>query len=43
MCGGGGLLAKSCLILVTPWTVARQACVKLLKIHHEDYILKDEV
>ena len=20
-CGGGGLVAKSCLILVTPWTV----------------------
>ena len=23
-CGGGGLVAKSCLTLVTPWTVARQ-------------------
>ena len=23
--GGGGLVAKSCLILVTPWTVARRA------------------
>ena len=23
--GGGGLVAKSCLILVTPWTVAPQA------------------
>ena len=22
--GGGGLVAKSCLTLVTPWTVARQ-------------------
>ena len=27
MCGGGGggLVAKLCLTLVTPWTVARQA------------------
>ena len=24
-CGGGGLVAKSCLTLVTPWTVACQA------------------
>ena len=24
-CGGGGLVTKSCLTLVTPWTVARQA------------------
>ena len=24
-CGGGGLVAKSCLTLVTPWTIARQA------------------
>ena len=23
--GGGGLVAKSCLTLVTPWTVAHQA------------------
>ena len=23
--GGGGLVAKSCLTLATPWTVARQA------------------
>ena len=23
-CGGGGLVAKSCPILATPWTVARQ-------------------
>ena len=23
--GGGGLVVKSCLILVTPWTVAYQA------------------
>ena len=23
--GGGGLVAKSCLTLTTPWTVARQA------------------
>ena len=25
MRGGGGLVAKSCLTLATPWTVARQA------------------
>ena len=24
-CGGGGLVTKSCLTLVTPWTVAHQA------------------
>ena len=24
-CGGGGLVTKSCLTLVTPWTLARQA------------------
>ena len=24
-CGGGGLVPKSCLTLVTPWTVAQQA------------------
>ena len=23
--GGGGLVAKSCLTLVTPWTIAHQA------------------
>ena len=25
MCGGGGLVAKWCLMLATPWTVACQA------------------
>ena len=25
LCGGGGLVAKSCLTLVVPWTVACQA------------------
>ena len=25
MLGGGGLLAKSCLTLMTPWTIACQA------------------
>ena len=24
-CGGGGLVAKSCPALVTPWTIAREA------------------
>ena len=28
-CGGGGLVAKSCLTLVTPWTVARQASLSM--------------
>ena len=29
MSGGGGLVAKSCLTLVTQWTVARQACLSM--------------
>ena len=28
-CGGGGLVAKSCLTLVTPWTVACQASLSM--------------
>ena len=29
-CGGsGGLVIKSCLTLVTPWTVARQASLSM--------------
>ena len=27
--GGGGLVAKSCLTLTTPWTVARQAALSM--------------
>ena len=27
--GGGGLVAKSCLTLVTPWTVACQAALSM--------------
>ena len=26
---GGGLVAKSCVILVTPWTVAHQALLSM--------------
>ena len=27
--GGGGLVAKSCPTLVTPWTIARQATLSM--------------
>ena len=33
--GGGGLVAKSCPTLVTPWTVARQAPLSLGFSRHE--------
>ena len=28
--GGGGVVAKSCLILATPWTVAHQAPMSMV-------------
>ena len=34
--GGGGLVAKSCLTLVTPWTVAHQAPLSM-KFSRQEY------
>ena len=34
--GGGGLVAKSCLTVVTPWTVARQASLAM-KFPRQEY------
>ena len=33
--GGGGLVAKSCLTLATPWTVARQAPLSMGSPRHK--------
>ena len=35
--GGGGLVSKSCLTLVTPWTVAYQAPVSMGFSRQEDW------
>ena len=34
--GGGGLVTKSCLILVTPWSVASQAPLSM-KFSRQEY------
>ena len=35
--GGGGLIAKSCLTLATPWTVACQAPLSMGFPRHESW------
>ena len=36
LCGGGCLVPKSCLILVTPWITARQAPLSI-RVPREEY------